>query len=90
MDDANIKDLLQIAGWFLTVVGHIQVTLKRRAGFVTWVLANGVLIALSARVGLWWSMGQYATNTLFCTWSYWRWAGAAEAMRPLFVGRTVR
>jgi len=64
---------LQIAGWLLTITGHVQITHKARTGFLTWIAANGVLIALSAYVGLWWSIGMFLTNTGICAWSCRRW-----------------
>ena len=61
---------------------------KRRAGFATWIVANIVLIGLSARVGLWWSIGMYLTNIAVCAWSFRSWAQADEGrMRTLFVNR---
>ena len=36
-------------------------------------LANAVLIALCIHVGLWWSIGMYATNVVVCLWSFRRW-----------------
>jgi len=68
-----IADALQIAGWILTVVGQVQVALKARHGFITWIVANAVLIALCVHVGLWWSIGMYATNVGVCLWSFRRW-----------------
>ena len=65
---------LQIAGWLLTIMGQVQITLRARSGFVTWIAANTVLIALSAYVGLWWSIGMYLSNTCICAWSFRRWA----------------
>ena len=90
VDESNIKELLQISGWLITVVGHIQLTFKRRAGWITWIVANIVMIALCARVEFWWSIGMYLTNTLGCVWSYRRWSGDEGSMRPLFVKRMSR
>jgi hypothetical protein len=43
---------------------------------------------LSARVGLWWSIGMYLTNIAVCAWSFRSWAQADEGrMRTLFVNR---
>ena len=67
------SDLLQIAGWLLTVAGQVQIALKARSGFVTWTVANAVLIALCVHAGLWWSIGMHGTNTLVCLWSYRKW-----------------
>jgi hypothetical protein len=69
-------DALQIAGWILTVVGQVQVALKARQGFITWIVANAVLILLCINVGLWWSIGMYATNVGVCLWSFRRWGEA--------------
>jgi len=69
-------DALQIAGWLLTVIGQVQVVSKERWGFVTWIGANAVLIALCVRAGLWWSIGMYATNVGVCLWSFRRWGKA--------------
>ena len=80
---------LQIAGWLLTVVGQIQVALKQRQGFITWIAANAVLIACSL-VGLWWSIGMYATNVAVCAWSFARWSVDAAGPRRLFAKRTAR
>jgi len=90
VDESNIKELLQVSGWLITVVGHIQMTFKRRAGWITWIVANLVMIALCARVEFWWSIGMYLTNTVGCVWSYRRWSGDEGGMRPLFVNRMSR
>jgi hypothetical protein len=90
MDDTTIRDALQIAGWALTVVGQVQVAMKVRQGFVTWVLANVAMIALSAHAGLWWSIGMYLTNVAVCLWSFRKWGCEEQAMRPLFVKRPAR
>ena len=90
MDESNIKELLQISGWLITVVGHIQMTFKRRAGWITWIVANLVMIALCARVEFWWSIGMHLTNTIGCVWSYRRWSDDEGIMRPLFVNRMSR
>jgi hypothetical protein len=66
-------DVLQIAGWLLTVVGQVQIALKVRTGFVTWTAANAVLIVLCIHAGLWWSIGMHGTNTVVCLWSYRKW-----------------
>jgi hypothetical protein len=65
---------LQIAGWLLTVLGQVQVASKSRHGFLTWIAANVVLIALCVQTSLWWSIGMYATNVGVCLWSFQRWA----------------
>jgi len=70
-------DALQIAGWVLTVVGQVQLALKARQGFITWIVANAVLISLCIHVGLWWSTGMYATNVGVCLWSFRRWGQAS-------------
>jgi len=78
----SLETTLQIAGWALTVTGQIQVALKDRRGFLTWIAANAVLIALSAVAGLWWSVGMFLTNVATCVWSYLRWgARASRALR---------
>ncbi|MBX3602379.1 MAG: hypothetical protein KF863_17325 [Rubrivivax sp.] len=86
----TFADQLQIAGWLLTVVGQFQVALKQRQGFITWIAANAVLIALCALVGLWWSIGMYATNVAVCVWSFVRWSADAAGPRRLFAKRTPR
>jgi nicotinamide riboside transporter PnuC len=88
MVEGQLVSALQVLGWILTLLGQVQVARKRRAGFVTWIVANIVLIGLSARVGLWWSIGMYLTNIAVCAWSFRAWAQAEEGrMRTLFVGR---
>jgi len=81
---------LQIAGWILTVLGQIQIGLKSRQGFVTWIASNVVLIALCAAVGLWWSIGMYLTNVGVCIWSYRRWVSDEQPLQPLAVKRSTR
>ena len=81
---------LQIAGWLLTVLGQLQIGLKVRQGFLTWIAANAVLIVLSAAVGLWWSIGMYVTNVGVCIWSYRRWTNDAQPLQPLDAKRTAR
>lgn len=83
----TFADELQIAGWLLTVVGQIQVALKQ---FITWIAANTILIALCVLVGLWWSIGMYATNVAVCVWSLVRWSADAAGPRRLFAKRTPR
>lgn len=87
---STLSDALQVAGWVLTVVGQVQVAMKARQGFLTWVAANGVLIVLCAHASLWWSIGMYATNVGVCLWSYRRWGQDGLVMRPLFVKRAAR
>jgi hypothetical protein len=86
MEQNSYADVLQIAGWLLTVGGQVQVARRERAGFVTWIAANVVLILLSAHAGLWWCIGMYLTNIAVCAWSFRQW-GSANDMRPLFVGK---
>jgi hypothetical protein len=69
----SLEVVLQLAGWLLTLVGQVQVALKLRMGFVSWIAANLVLIALCCIAGLWWSIGMYCTNLIVCAWSYLRW-----------------
>ncbi len=88
MTEAQLVDGLQVLGWLLTLLGQVQVARKRRAGFATWIVANLVLIALSARVGLWWSIGMYVTNIAVCAWSYRTWAeDVGSGMRTLFLNK---
>ena len=88
MVEGQLVSALQVLGWILTLLGQVQVARKRRAGFVTWIVANIVLIGLSARVGLWWSIGMYLTNIAVCAWSFRAWAQADQCrMRTLFVNR---
>ncbi|MCL4736784.1 MAG: hypothetical protein Q8R98_00390 [Rubrivivax sp.] len=88
MVEGQLVSALQVFGWILTLLGQVQVARKRRAGFVTWIVANIVLIGLSARVGLWWSIGMYATNIAVCAWSFRAWAQVDQGhMRTLFVNR---
>ena len=88
MVEGQLVSALQVLGWILTLLGQVQVARKRRAGFVTWIVANIVLIGLSARVGLWWSIGMYLTNIAVCAWSFCAWAQADQGrMRTLFVDR---
>jgi nicotinamide riboside transporter PnuC len=88
MVEGQLVSALQVLGWILTLLGQVQVARKRRAGFVTWIVANIVLIGLSARVGLWWSIGMYLTNIAVCAWSFRAWAQEDEGrMRTLFVNR---
>lgn len=70
MVEGQLVSALQVLGWILTLLGQVQVARKRRAGFATWIVANIVLIGLSVRVGLWWSIGMYATNIAVCAWSF--------------------
>ena len=86
--ESQLVNALQVLGWVLTLLGQVQVARKRRAGFATWIVANIVLIGLSAHVGLWWSIGMYLTNIAVCAWSFRSWAQADEGrMRTLFVNR---
>ena len=88
MMEGQLVSALQVLGWILTLLGQVQVARKRRAGFATWIVANIVLIGLSARVGLWWSIGMYATNIAVCAWSFRAWAQVDQGhMRTLFVNR---
>jgi nicotinamide riboside transporter PnuC len=88
MVEGQLVSALQVLGWILTLLGQVQVARKRRAGFVTWIVANIVLIGLSARVGLWWSIGMYLTNIAVCAWSFRAWAQADQGrMRTMFVDR---
>ena len=88
MTESQVIDVLQVLGWILTVMGQIQVARKRRAGFATWIVANIVLIGLCVRMGLWWSIGMYATNIAVCAWSFRAWDQADQGrMRTLFVNR---
>ena len=81
--ESQLVNALQVLGWVLTLLGQVQV-----AGFATWIVANIVLIGLSARVGLWWSIGMYLTNIAVCAWSFRAWGQAdAGRMRTLFVNR---
>ncbi len=90
MTEAQLVDGLQVLGWLLTLLGQAQVARKRRAGFATWIVANLVLIALSARVGLWWSIGMYVTNIAVCAWSYRTWAeDVGTGMRTPFLNKRV-
>lgn len=86
----TFADGLQNAGWLLTVVGQVQLALKQRQGFITWIAANAVLITLCAVVGLWWSIGMYGTNVAVCVWSFVRWSADAAGPRRLFAKRTAR
>jgi hypothetical protein len=88
--DMTLADALQIAGWLLTVTGQVQVALKQRRGFITWIAANAVLVALCAVAGLWWSIGMYVTNVAVCAWSFVRWSPDAAAPRRLFAKRPPR
>jgi hypothetical protein len=88
MVEGQLVSALQVLGWILTLLGQVQVARKRRAGFVTWIVANIVLNGLSARVGLWWSIGMYLTNIAVCACSFRAWAQADQGrMRTLFVDR---
>lgn len=88
MAESQGVDVLQVLGWILTVGGQIQVARKRRAGFATWIVANLMLIVLCARVGLWWSIGMYATNIVVCAWSFRSWGREQRStMRSLFVNK---
>ncbi len=79
---------LQMVGWLLTLTRQIQAGLRSRAAFVTWVVANLVLIGVSARAGLFLSIGMYVTNILVCIWSFHQWANERpRTMRSLFVKR---
>jgi hypothetical protein len=90
MTEIQLVDGLQVLGWLLTLLGQVQVARKRRAGFATWIVANLVLIALSARMGLWWSIGMYLTNIAVCAWSYRTWAeDVGSGMRTLFLNKRV-
>ena len=78
-------EVLQIIGWFLTVVGQILITGNRRAGFAVWMVSNVTLIVLNLHAGLRWSAMMFSTNLLCCIWSYWRWGdGHAPEPRRLF------
>ena len=81
----TLAEVLQIAGWLLTVAGQIQVARKQRLGFITWLAANAVLIALGAMVGLWWCIAMYLTNMAVCLWSFVQW-GADASMHPQLHG----
>jgi hypothetical protein len=83
MNGASLTEVLQITGWLLTVAGQIQVALKRRSGFVSWIAANAVLIAVCVQADLWWTAGMYLTNVGVCAWSFRRWTSAAGSARRL-------
>ena len=87
---SSLTSTLQLAGWLLTALGQVQVALKLRQGFLTWIAANAVLIVLSASVGLWWSIGMYLTNVGVCIWSYCRWRTDAQPIQPLVMKRKAR
>ena len=87
---SSLTSTLQLAGWLLTALGQVQVALKLRQGFLTWIAANAVLIVLSASVGLWWSIGMYLTNVGVCIWSYRRWRNDAQPIQPLVMKRKAR
>jgi hypothetical protein len=76
-DAISVADGLQLVGWLLTVVGQVQVAHRASSGFITWIAANVVLVALCIQVGLWWSIGMYVTNVGVCVWSYRRWSDTA-------------
>lgn len=85
--DLTVNDWLQLSGWLLTVAGQVLVTARQRAGFAVWMASNLALIALNLRVGLHWSALMFATNLLFCIWSFWRWGTTRRwTQRRLFMG----
>jgi hypothetical protein len=90
METGMVREALQIAGWVLTVLGQVQVALKLRRGFLTWLVANAVMIALCVQMQLWWSIGMYLTNVAVCVWSFRKWGEDARTMRSLFVRRAAR
>jgi hypothetical protein len=69
----SIIEGLQLAGWLLTLVGQVLVTLKFRSAFVVWGVANVCLFAVQVRAELYWAAGMFATNLAFCFWSFRRW-----------------
>ena len=84
----STSEVLQLVGWLLTVIGQVQIARRDRRGFLIWILANAVLVALCVAVGLWWSIGMYFTNAGVCCWSYMRWRSEEPSMRTLFVKRS--
>ena len=82
---SSLVPTLQVAGWLLTALGQVQIALKLRQGFLTWIAANAVLIVLSVSVGLWWSIGMYLTNMGVCIWSFRRWLNDARPIQPLVI-----
>ena len=87
---SSLVPTLQVAGWLLTALGQVQIALKLRQGFLTWIAANAVLIVLSVSVGLWWSIGMYLTNVGVCIWSYRRWLTDDQPIQPLMMKRKAR
>lgn len=83
----TLSETLQIAGWVLTVLGQVQIGRMSRNGFLTWVVANLVMIVLCVQQGLLWSCGMYATNIVICAWSFRRWSPSKPVGRALFVKR---
>ncbi|WOB11301.1 nicotinamide mononucleotide transporter [Piscinibacter gummiphilus] len=72
--EIGIGEVLQGIGWGLTVLGQVQIGRKLRRSFLSWIVANLVLIAVSIQAGLWVSVGMYATNIVLCVWSFAKWS----------------
>jgi len=70
---ARLAEILQVVGWMLTLAGQVLVTFKQRSAFVVWAFANLALIGVQLDAQLFGSAGMFATNLIFCAWSYWRW-----------------
>lgn len=87
MEGMTVSDGLQIAGWVLTVIGQLQIGRMSRNGFLTWIVANVVMIVLCVGAGLLWSLGMYVTNILICAWSFRRWP--ADQRPPPLPARTL-
>lgn len=72
--DIGVAEVLQGVGWALTVLGQVQIGRRLRRSFISWIVANLVLIGVSVQAGLWISVGMYATNIALCMWSFAKWS----------------
>lgn len=81
--EIGVGEVLQGIGWALTVLGQVQIGQKLRRSFLSWIVANLVLIAVSVQAGLWVSVGMYATNILLCVWSFAKWSAEPPAPAAL-------
>lgn len=72
---------LSLIGWLLSFAGQVLVTARHRAGLAVWMASSALLAALGLHTGRLLTTLMFATNFIWCAWSYLRWTGEHGAIR---------
>jgi len=71
----GLVDIVSLAAFILAITGNLLINAKRRSGFMVWIVANSLWVAVNLLGETnWFQVAMFASYSIFNVFGYFGWS----------------